>query len=210
MAANPDRPRGVDLRDALVSAAIGMLEQGDDPSAITIRSVAAAVGVSQPAVYLHFQSRDELAYEAAYRVFAAHEAEVDARVAELPDPLERITLRGEAYVEFAVEHPGLFHMLMMGSGRERNPDRFEGFDEVEETGPGALVADVRAAMAAGAIPERDPELVALVLWAGVHGIAALLISLPDYPWPPRAALVRAMIDSQDAALLSPPKPGRRW
>lgn len=187
-----------------------MLERDDDPSVITIRSIAAEVGVSQPAVYLHFQSRDELAYEAGYRLFGRHEAELEERLASVTDPLERVTIRGEAYVEFAVEHPGVFHLLLMGTGRERNPDRFEGHEDVDDTGPAALIADVRAAIDAGLIPARDPELSAMVLWAGVHGIAALLISLPDFPWPPRAKVVRALLDSQDAALHAPPVAGRLW
>jgi AcrR family transcriptional regulator len=187
-----------------------MLERDDDPSVITIRSVANEVGVSQAAVYLHFQSRDELAYEAGYRQFGAHEAQLEQELAGVPDPMERITRRGEAYVEFALAHPGTFHLLMMGSGRERTPDRFDGFDQVEDTGPAALVADVRDAMAAGQIPRRDPEAVALVLWTGVHGLAALLISLPDFPWPAREAMLRAVLDSQEAALRAPVMEGSAW
>ena len=205
-----DRPRGAELREALVGAAAAMLEREDDPALITIRSIASEVGVSQAAVYLHFQSRDELAYEAGYRLFGRHEAALERELAVVGDPMRRLTRRGEAYVEFAVAHPGVFHLLMMGTGRERNPDRFEGFDEVEDTGPGALVADVRAAMDAGVIPRRDPAMVAMVLWTGVHGVAALLISLPDYPWPPREQMVRAVLDAQDAALRAPGRPGSAW
>lgn len=204
------RPRGPELREVLVAAAVRRLESSDDPAEITVRNIAADAGVSQPAVYLHFQSRDELAYEAAYRVFGAHEARLEDELAGVADALERVTRRGASYIDFALERPGIFHLLMMGSGRERNPDRFEGYDEVDDTGPGALVADVRAAMAAGQIAPRDPETAALVLWAGVHGTAALLISLPDYPWPPREQLVRAVLDAQEASLLAPSDPRRAW
>jgi AcrR family transcriptional regulator len=187
-----------------------MLEHDDDPSAVTIRSVAAEVGVSQAAVYLHFQSRDELVYEAGYRFLAQHEADLDARIAATADPLERITRRGEAYVDFALEHPGTFHLLLMGSGRERNPDRYEGYDRVEDTGPGALVADLRQAMQEGRIPRRDPRLAAMVLWAGVHGAASLLVSLLDFPWPERGRMVRAVLDSQEAALRVPASRDSAW
>lgn len=187
-----------------------MLERDDDPSAITIRSIAAEVGVSQAAVYLHFHSRDELAYESGYRLFAEHEARLEAELASVADPLDRVTRRGEAYAEFAFEHPGTFHLLMMGSGRDRNPDRFDGYQQVDDTGPAALVADVREAMSGGRIPRRDPELVAMVLWAGVHGVATLRISLPDFPWPMRDRMLRAMLDSQDAALRAPTATDSAW
>jgi AcrR family transcriptional regulator len=198
------------LREALVLAAIGVLERSDDPSEITVRTIASEIGISQPSVYLHFQSRDELAYEAAYRLFGNHEAELEERLASVVDPLERVTIRGESYAEFALEHPGTFHLLMMGSGRERNPDRFDGLAEIDDTGTAALVADISAAMDAGQITRRDPELVAMVLWTGVHGVASLLISLPEFPWPPKAKLLRTVLDAQEAALRAPRVPGAAW
>jgi hypothetical protein len=50
----------------------------------------------------------------------------------------------------------------------------------------------------------------MVLWAGVHGVAALLISLPDFPWPPREVMLEAVLDSQEAALAAPTAPGSAW
>jgi AcrR family transcriptional regulator len=208
--ATQDRPRGIELREGLVAAATRILGRDGDPSAITIRSVAAEAGVSQPAVYLHFQSRDELVYEVVFRQFGIHEAALDEELADISSPMERITRRGEDYIEFALENPGLFHILWSGNGQERNPDRFEGLDDLASTGPGALVDDVRAAMEAGQITPRDPVTTAIVLWMGVHGLASLLIALPGFPWPPRTKLVRAMLDSQEAAMLAPSRPGTGW
>jgi AcrR family transcriptional regulator len=205
-----DRPRGIELREGLVAAATRILEQDGNPADITIRSVAAEAGVSQPAVYLHFQSRDELVYEVVYRQFGIHEAALDRELAKIASPFERVTRRGEDYIEFAMERPGLFHILWAGNGRERNPDRFEGVDDLSKSGPGGLVNDVQAAMDAGEIPRRDPALTAMVLWMGVHGLSTLLISIPGFPWPPRTKLVRAMLDSQEAAMLAPPRPGSGW
>jgi hypothetical protein len=33
-------------------------------------------------------------------------------------------------------------------------------------------------------PEGDPYTVACALWASIHGLTSLMISNPDYPWPP--------------------------
>jgi len=41
--------------------------------------------------------------------------------------------------------------------------------------------------------EGDPVELGLRLWAGAHGIAALLIAKPSFPWPPLEELVEATI-----------------
>jgi hypothetical protein len=65
-------------------------------------------------------------------------------------------------------------------------------------------------MQEGRIPRRDPRLAAMVLWAGVHGAASLLVSLPDFPWPERGRMVRAVLDSQEAALRVPASRDSAW
>src|SRR5688572_12677515 len=54
------RGRGAVLRDELVRAATALLDRAGDPDAVTIRGVAAEVGVAPTAIYLHFADRDEL------------------------------------------------------------------------------------------------------------------------------------------------------
>jgi hypothetical protein len=57
-----------------------------------------------------------------------------------------------------------------------------------------LVDAVRSVVDAGALPAgADPFVVAVELWAVVHGITSLLISKPDFPWPPHKALVDDLV-----------------
>jgi len=195
-----ERPRGLALRDAIIEAAIRIVERSGNPDDITIRSIAAEAGVSQPAVYLHFQSRDELVHEVALRMFREHRVAFEEGLAEVRSPIERIVRRAYGYLEFAREQPGVFHTLLMSSGRERDPDRFEGYDKLARTGLGPLIDDIAEAMEAGLVRRGDPETAAVLFWAGIHGVGALLLSLPGFPWPERQGLIRAAVEAQLVAL----------
>ena len=54
---------------------------------------------------------------------------------------------------------------------------------------GHFVEDVRAAVAAGVLEDKDPFLLACGLWAAVHGLTSLLIAKPEFPWPPIDELI---------------------
>lgn len=184
---------GGDLREELLQAAETIVQESGSAAAVTVRTVAERVGVSQGALYLHFRSRDELVYELAFYAFLKHSARLDDELKSIPSPLDRITRRGESYIEFALENPALFHPLLMGTGKENTPDRFDGYEIMNKSNLGDLLNDVRNAMDQGLIDAGTPELTAALLWMSVHGAAALLISIPDFPWPPRDYLVSQML-----------------
>jgi AcrR family transcriptional regulator len=50
------------LREEILDAAEALLIEKGHPDAVSIRAVAARVGVSPPAIYLHFADKDELFY----------------------------------------------------------------------------------------------------------------------------------------------------
>lgn len=190
------------LRDTILTAALEILDDGDAED-ITIRRVAEMCGISQGAIYLHFQSRDELVYEAAYGHFFRSEQRLGERLASEPDAMRRIDERGRAYIEYALAHPAAFHAAMMGTGRERTPDRYEGVPTTQQTNTNPLIEDVQAAMDAGQIAQGDAAVTAMVLWMGVHGAAALMISLPGFPWPPALYVTDATLAFQQRALRAP-------
>jgi hypothetical protein len=46
-----------------------------------------------------------------------------------------------------------------------------------------VFASLEAAIDQGYLAEVDPYMASLVLWAGVHGVASLIIAKPAFDWP---------------------------
>lgn len=202
MSTRPQAQRGDGslLREDLLDAALRLIERAGVAQTLRVRDVAAEAGVTASAVYLHFGSRDELVHEVAFQHILAYGARQEMELASVASPLDRLRLRGEAYLDYARIYPVLFHTFYMGDGRQRTPDRFEGIDDIADTGVGAMARDVAEAMAQGLIPDGDAVATALNLWFGTHGLAALLLSVPGFPWPSRETLADALARFQFTAL----------
>lgn len=187
MASDPRRraPRGQGgaLRGEVLQAAMDLLAETGDETSVSLRAVAERVGVSVPSIYLHFEDKAALMHAVCEEVFAAlHVAMRDAS-AEAPDPFEGLLRQGVAYVRFALANPEHYRIVMMGGVSDIAP--------AEEIASGAfshLLASVSACVDLGVL-EGDPVGLSLRLWASAHGIAALLIAKPLFPWPPVEALV---------------------
>ncbi|HEU4481285.1 MAG TPA: TetR/AcrR family transcriptional regulator [Actinomycetota bacterium] len=162
-----------------------MLLETGDADAVSIRAVATAVGVTSPAIYLHFDDKQALLDAICDVRFAELNKAMDAAAARSDEPLESLRLRGEAYVRFAVDNPEHYRLLMM----TKNPESHKtGPSEGIEPSQGAiafakLVESVGHCIENGDLQEIDPMDGALVLWAGVHGLSSLLISTPNFGWP---------------------------
>ncbi len=147
-----------ELRDALVEAALGILETGTD---LSLRAAARAAGVSAMAPYRHFADKAALLSAIADRGFAAlydRLAEADAR----PDPHEALLGQGLAYIAFARDRPALFRLMFadphaMPNKTQRPP-----------------AYDVMARRVAALAPD-DPDSAALACWSLVHGMAMLML-----------------------------------
>jgi AcrR family transcriptional regulator len=169
------------LRDEIVAATEALLVETGDASAVSVRAIADAVGVTPPSIYLHFADKRELLYAVSEAHFTALDQWIEAAVAGATDPVDALARRAKAYVEFGVENPEHYRILFM----LRPDDVPEGSaGRLLGSGPfGHLVEAVERAMVAGAIPAGDAHLIATGLWAVVHGVTSLLIAKPDFPWP---------------------------
>jgi AcrR family transcriptional regulator len=147
-----------DLRAACIAAGLGLVAEGG-PDAVTIRGVARAAGVSHTAPLHHFHDRDELLAAVAEVGFERLVAEAsEAADADGADPIKRIRAYGLAYIRGAIGTPGLYR-LMFG-------------EAACETGFGAYELLLRLVAESG-LTVGDPEPIALVFWAQVHGLAGL-------------------------------------
>jgi len=165
-----------DLREALIKAAVGLVEE-QGPEGFTLREAARKVGVTHTAPYRHFADRDALIVAVAEEGFQGLHAAATARLRDLTDPRQRLQVLGIAYVEFAVAHPSHFR-VMHGGVADACAD--PGFTRTKGATFGLLLDIVGACEAAGFIPAGSVPRYALTAWATVHGLADLLMSGAAY------------------------------
>lgn len=151
----------------------------DGLDALTLRRLANRFSVSAPALYTHFRDKDDLLRAVAERQFddlMARYREIDA-TAESDRPLDRVRAQCRNYVRMSQQDPELFRVMFLF------PPDLGGILVVPEGSElpaatqafGMAVAALEDAIAAGHLEAVEPLTVAMTLWAGVHGIASLLL-----------------------------------
>ena len=154
-----------DLRAALISAALAMLEEGAEPGALSLREAARRAGVSAMAPYRHFADKDALLAAVAtigFERLAAAQRDAD----HAGPPETALRAQGVAYVAFACANPALFR-LMFGAGA---PAKSDDLAKAAAASFGLLAE--RVATTVPAAPTMDH---ALAKWALVHGLAMLAV-----------------------------------
>jgi AcrR family transcriptional regulator len=142
-----------------------------------MRAVAAEVGVSAPAIYLHFANKDELLHAVCAERFRLLHAHLEAAVEGVDDPVEQLRRRGRAYVDFGLRHPEHYRLLFMTRNATMQGPNAE---DLDVSGFAELVRNVERCIAAGAVAPVDPVLAATGLWVAVHGVTSLAIAMPTY------------------------------
>jgi AcrR family transcriptional regulator len=174
---------------------------------VAIRAIADAVGVSPPSIYLHFADKDELIHSVCALQFRKLDEVVSETLAGVDDPRERLRRRGQAYVRFGVAHPEHYRVMLMGKSQFTQEDFEAGLL------PGmrsfqALIENVRECMDVGLFGTGDPFRVATILWAAVHGMTSLLISVPGFPsLQDPESIVDQMLDTLARGLAPSPSEG---
>ena len=177
------------------------METGDE-AAVSVRDIADAVGVTPPSIYLHFADKDELIHAVCQVQFAKLEAFIRSQVSGVDDPVEALRRRGRAYVTFGVEHPAQYRILLLGK-HEFTQEDFEagtlpGLDSFRN-----LVGNVQECIDVGAFAPNDAFLVATGLWAVVHGLTSLCITVPHFPLVGADVLVDHVLEVQARGLARP-------
>jgi AcrR family transcriptional regulator len=164
-----------ELREKILDAARDLFVT-EGYERVTMRRIADKIEYSPTAIYLHFKDKTDLITELVNRensVFSTHLR----RIVRVEDPIERIRRMGRAYIEFGIAHPDHYRLLFL-----RPPLLLQYDSQVkadpQQDGYFLLTATVTEAIEARRLrPElKDPDLVAQTLWAGVHGVVALLLT----------------------------------
>jgi AcrR family transcriptional regulator len=186
-----------ETRDRILDAARDMFA-AEGVEAVTMREIAKRIEYTPTAIYHHFQDKDALIQEICRRDFLAL-AQVFLKIGRTDDPVERLQRTGLAYVEFALEHPSHYRFMFMTT---RPESALEGIDRGNpaEDAYAFLRNTIAEGIAAGRFrPEfKDPEQLAQIMWAAMHGVVSLHIAKgndPSIEWRDPRQTARVMCDA---------------
>ncbi|MDP3938641.1 MAG: TetR/AcrR family transcriptional regulator [Deltaproteobacteria bacterium] len=181
-------------RERIIDAATHLFaERGY--AGVTMRAIAAELGCSPMTPYRYFRDKDEIFAMIKAGLYARFaQAQEQASRASL-DPLDRLGKLGGAYVQFAFDDPDGYRIMF-----EIHRDPPESYAELDEAALGTwrpLRDAVAQAVEAGVIT-GNPDVVAHLLWAGLHGVITLHLAgkltfgaaVKDLVEPMMATLVR--------------------
>lgn len=192
--ARSPRGQGEQLREEILAAAERMLIETNDESALSIRAIAAAVGVTPPSIYLHFSDRNDLVFAVCERQAEQIDEVMDEAAGYGCDAWDRIRRRGLAYLQWGLANPEHYRILMM-SRPDATPERFVDQRLADTSGLSSVAEDIRLAAAQGLIAEvDDPVKEAELFWMVIHGMVSMLIAKPDFPFGPPEELYASMFE----------------
>ena len=187
-----------ELRQAILDAAGGLiLACGYEE--FSLRRVAERIGYSATTIYLHFENKDALLAAVIDEGFGRFLLALQA--VDTADPLERIADLGRAYVRFGQENCVYYQLMFM---QRADLLKLEPCELPEDqTGTFAILVDaVKRALDAGALRPGDPEALSLVLWAAMHGIVALAVTMPHLDDVTIARTTELMLDALGRSMRS--------
>ena len=158
-----------DFREALCEHAMRLFaDHGYE--GVTMRALASELGCSPMTPYRYFENKaaifDAVAHLAANQFADALEASIDG----VTGPRERLRALARAYARFGVEHRHAYRIMFELDRGERPPP-----DAQDLRSWYVMHRAVQQAVAFGVL-DGDPDVLAHLLWSGMHGIVALHLS----------------------------------
>ena len=157
------------FRERLIEAAERLFAE-HGPQAVTMRQLASELGVSPMTPYRYFKDKDDILAAVRASGFSRFADAMEAAYAGETEPVARSRHVGAAYVKFVTEHPQAYRLMFdLAQPTEADyPDLVEASRRSREM----QIQHARGMIEAGLI-QGEPEMVAHMLWASLHGALVL-------------------------------------
>jgi len=162
-------------RQAILDAALHLfIEQGFEK--VSMRNIADAIEYSPATIYLYFKDKNELLLDLQTQAFGQMAQELST-VAAIEHPAEQLRAFGEQFLSFAFRHPELFELMFIMSGPMVAAQACAGATAWPGGGSAfaQVVAIVQRGIDSGVFRPQNADSTALMVWAQVHGLAALFL-----------------------------------
>jgi len=150
-----------------------LLSQGF--AALTMRRVAEAIDYAPASIYLHFQSREEIAQELCFAGLKRLYEQLQSVTAK--DPATRLSGYARAYLEYARSDPETYRLIFLA-----DPQLSKAVFAQQDSGDAgaaalALIVTAFTELQIGSKkPATKPVELTELFWAGLHGLAILRLT----------------------------------
>ena len=166
----------------MLVAGFEVLQEEGAIAAVTLRAVAARVGITAPSLYGHFRDVTHLHSELRNRAFEQLLEACDAAAAGISDPVLGLFVRSERIVTWGVEFPGRHRLMFTRVDSASDAAGYRSFDR--------LVATIRECVRAGRSTSADPAEDGAYLLAALNGLVMTRTTMTGFPWPDPGLAVR--------------------
>jgi AcrR family transcriptional regulator len=151
--------------------------------ATTMRAIADKIEYTPTAIYHHFKNKQTLLTELAIADLQSLAAAFH-QIGRIDNPIERLSRIGQAYIEFGIEHPMHYQLIFMTQHPVETVKMRIARQDPSEGAYAFLRSACVDAIQSGRLRPvvKDPDELAQMLWAGVHGLMALHIVKGEDPW----------------------------
>ena len=182
-----------ELRRTILDAAReAFVEQGYE--SVSMRTLAGRVGCSHGALYGHFRDKREIFDAIVEESFEQLAIALRGLKVSGNDPVRWARKAARAYVEFGLTNPHAYEFAFV-------LHRPEGLSQQPHPAYGMMRRLVKRCIDEKRFKVMDVDVASQALWSAVHGITALLIARPHFPWADREAVIGRVIDSAVDGLL---------
>lgn len=174
-------------REQIISEARKLFaEQG--VASVTMRSLGRRCGITQASIYQHFADKDAILFAICDAYFTLMLEEFRKASETTADPLQRLMLIMQTYIELGLSHPEEYRLTFMTSVSGITHLR-QGIDNIPkiEGAAGSLAFSflqerIAGLMASGHLRHGNSAATAEAIWAAGHGLVSLLITHSHYVW----------------------------
>ncbi len=187
------RGQGASRRGEILDAAKRLFIEEGFANA-TMRRIAAEVGVSPTALYLHFADKEAILQAIADDYFSELLLKLEGTRGTEGATLQRLRDGLRAYMDFGLERIAEYRLTFqsrtMRAGAPPCPD-----SDPADMSFAILEHSVAELVAKGLFRPGDPALIAETIWCCLHGVTSALIDMPERVATTQDVLIESVIDT---------------
>ena len=161
-----------EFREKLVDAAERLFAQ-HGLEAVTMRQLAAELGVSPMTPYRYFADKDAILTAVRTRAFNRHAEALELAFEGGANTVERASAVGRAYLDFALSHPEAYKLMF--DIKQPNEAAHPELVAAGERSRATMTAHVKAMIDSGLL-RGDADLIGHMFWSALHGAIQLQLA----------------------------------